>query len=116
MYIYDKDRIVKICVKFYEELYRSRRALANQDSHGDPTILPLPLTHHPYYSSEVEASLKRLKRNKALGDDNITGGILQRWRRGYKIKVLTDLFRTCLHHRQVPKAWKNALIVLRHNK
>ena len=32
------------------------------------------------------------------------------------IKVLTDLFNTCLHHQQVPKAWKNALIVLIHKK
>ena len=32
------------------------------------------------------------------------------------IQVLTDLFNTCLHHRQVPKAWKNALIVLIHKK
>ena len=26
MHIHDKDRIVKRCVEFYEELYRSRRA------------------------------------------------------------------------------------------
>ena len=32
------------------------------------------------------------------------------------IQVLTDLFSICLHHRQVPKAWKNALIVLIHKK
>ena len=63
-HIHDKDRIVKRCVEFYEELYRSRRASADQDSHDDrtttstidaPSILP----------SEVEASIKRLKRNKA---------------------------------------------------
>ena len=32
------------------------------------------------------------------------------------IQILTDLFNTCLHHQQVPKAWKNALIVLIHKK
>ena len=32
------------------------------------------------------------------------------------IQVLTDLFSTCLHHQLVPKAWKNALIILIHKK
>ena len=113
-HIHDKDRIVKRCVAFYEELYRSRRVSADQDSHHDrtttstidpPSILP----------PEVEASIKRLKRNKALGEDNITGGILQDGGDAM-IQVLTDLFNTCLHHKQVPKAWKNALIFLIHKK
>ena len=65
--------------------------------------------------SEVEASIKRLKRNKAPGEDNITGGILQDGGDAM-IQILTDLFNTCLHHQQVPKAWKNALVVLIHKK
>ena len=32
------------------------------------------------------------------------------------IQILTDLFNTCLHHQQVPKGWKNALVVLTHKK
>ena len=63
-HIHDKYRKVKRCVEFYEELYRSRRALADQDSLDDrtttstidlPSILP----------SEVVAPIKRLKRSKA---------------------------------------------------
>ena len=42
---------------------------------------------------------------------NITGGILQD-EGDAMIQILTDLFNTSLHHRQVHKAWKNALIVL----
>ena len=65
--------------------------------------------------SEVEASIKRLKCNKAPGEDNITCGILQDG--GYAmIQFLIELFKTLLHHRQVPKSWKNALIVLIHKK
>ena len=30
------------------------------------------------------------------------------------IQILTDLFHTYLYHRQGPKAWENALIVLIH--
>ena len=28
------------------------------------------------------------------------------------IQILTDLFNTCLHYRQVPKGWENALILI----
>ena len=76
---------------------------------------PLPLTNHPCCYQEVEASIKRLKHNKALGEDSITGGILQDGGDA-KVQILTDLFNTCLHHQQVPKAWKNALVVLIHKK
>ena len=113
-HIPDKDRTVKRCVEFYEELYTSKRASADQDLHDDqtttstidpPSILP----------SEVEASIKRLKRNKALREDNITGGILQDGGDAM-IQVFTDLFSTGLHHRKVPTACKNALIVLINKK
>ena len=99
-HIHDKDWIVKRCVEFYEELYRSRRASADQDLRDDrtttstidpPSILP----------SEVEVSIKRLKRNKAPREDKITGGILQDGGDAM-IQILTDLCNTCLHHRQVP--------------
>ena len=62
-HIHDKDRIVKRCVEFYDELYRLRRASADQDSRDDrtttstidpPSIIP----------SKFEASKKRLKHNK----------------------------------------------------
>ena len=65
--------------------------------------------------SEIEASIKRLKPNKALGEDNIAGGILQDGGKDI-IQLLTYLLSTCLHHCQVPKAWKNALIGLIHKK
>ena len=113
-YIHDKDQIVKRCVEFYGELYRSRRVSADQDSRDDrtttstidpPSILP----------SEVEASIKRLKCNKAPREDYITGGILQDGGDAM-IQILTNLFNTSLHHQQVPKAWKNDLVVLIHKK
>ena len=113
-HIHDKDRIVKRCVEYYKELYKSRRVSTDQDSHDDltmtstidpPSILPL----------EVEASIKRPKCSKAPGEDNMTSGILQDGGDA-TIQVLTYLFNTCLRHWQFPKAWKNALIVLIHKK
>ena len=113
-HIHGKNRIVKKCVEFYEELYRSRRPSADQDTHDDRTTTS---TFDPpsILLLEVEASIKRLKRNKAPEENNITDGILQD-RGDVMIQILTDLFNTCLHHQQVPKAWKNALIVLIHKK
>ena len=64
-HIHDKDRIVKRCVEFYEELYRSRRASADQDSCDDRTTFTIDPTF--LLSSEVEASMKRLKHNKSTG-------------------------------------------------
>ena len=101
--IHDKERIVKRCVEYYRELYRSRRASADQDSHDDPTTTST-IDPPSILPSKVEASIKRLKRKKAPREDNITGGIFQD--EGHAmIQVFTD---------QVPKGWKNALIVLIH--
>ena len=61
-YIHDKDRIVKRCVEYYEELYRSRRASADQDSHADPTTTST--IDPPSILSSVEPSLKRLNPTK----------------------------------------------------
>ena len=52
-HIHDKYWIVKRCVEFYKELYRSRRASADYESNGDPTMTS---TIYPPYllPSEVE--------------------------------------------------------------
>ena len=113
-HIHDKDRIVKRCVEFYEELHKSRRASADQDSRDDRTKTS-SIDAPAILRSEVEASIKRLKRNKAQGEDNNTGGILQDGGDAM-IHILTDLFNTCLCHQQVPKAWKNVLVVSIHKK
>ena len=111
-HIHDKDRIVKRCDEFYE-LYRSKRALSDQDSREDRTTTST--IDPPFVLPSVEASIKRLTRNKAPGEDNITGGFLLDVGDAM-IQILTDLFNTCLHRQQVLKGWKNALIVLIHKE
>ena len=88
-----------------EELTDSNGNPRTTSTIDPPSILP----------PEVEASTKRLKCNKTPGEDNITGGILQDGGDAM-MQVLTDLSNTCLHHHQVQKAWKNALIVLINKK
>ena len=53
-HIHDKDRIVKRCVEFYEELYKSRRASADQDSRDDRTTTS-SIDAPSILQSEVEA-------------------------------------------------------------
>ena len=101
--------MIKAC---REELYKSRRASADQDDSRDDRTTT---SSTDALQSEVEASIKRLKRSKAPGEDNITGGIIQDGGDAM-IQILTYLFNTYLHHQQVPKAWKNALVVLIHKK
>ena len=115
MHIHDKDRIVKRCVEFYEELYRSRRASADQDSHDDPTTTS---TIDPPSMLQIRSwgiNKETKAQSKHSGEVNITGGMIQDWG-DVMVQVLTYLFNTCLHHRQVPKAWENVVIVLMHKK
>ena len=61
----------------------------------------------------IHTTIRSWAINKAPGEDNIIGDILQDGGETM-VQVLTDLFNTCLHYCWVPKAWKNALIVLIH--
>ena len=56
-----------------------------------------------------------MKRDKALGEDNITGGILQDGGETI-VTILTNLFNRCLSEGRVPSSWKNAAVVLLHKK
>ena len=73
-----------------------------------------PLTHHPYYDQKLRHQ-KRLKPNKAPGEDNITEGILSRWRRCYDPSSHWSIQHMSASSTG-PKAWKNALIILIHKK
>ena len=46
------------------------------NSHDEDPTMTATIDSPSIPPSEVEASIKRLKRNKAQGEDNITGGIL----------------------------------------
>ena len=69
----DRNEILKICTRFYTELYSSTPQdqhpslkIANPDSSEDPSIM----------TSEVKKTLKEMKNNKAPGIDNLTSDIM----------------------------------------
>lgn len=72
--IEDRDRMIKKCEEFYTELCSTRRPQDQPFINGHYMVTgPLP----PILPSEVRNAVKRLKRDKAPGEDNITAGILQ---------------------------------------
>ena len=72
--IEDRDRLIRKCEEFYIKLYRTRRPQDQPftDVHYKETGQPPPIL--PF---EVRDAVKRLKRDKAPGEDNITTGTLQ---------------------------------------
>ena len=113
--IHNKDRIITRCVEFYQELYRSRIVPAQNVEPQQLFRTTVVDTLPEILPEEVEVSLKRLDRNKAPGDDNITGGMLLDGGATI-VSLLTKLYNQCLQLRQVPKTWQNAVMVLLHKK
>ena len=58
--MHDRDQITKKC-EFCEELYRSKRASADQDSRDDPTVMTSTIESPSILPSEVEASIRKTK-------------------------------------------------------
>ena len=61
--------------------------------------------------NEVQGAIKELKNNKSPGIDKISNELLK-----YAADILkcplSILFTKCLNNTDVPKSWKNALIIL----
>ena len=109
--IRDFNRMIQRCEEFYTKLYSTRQARQS-------SVLALPATYEPpppILPSEVRVAIKRLKRGKAPGKNNITTTVVQDGGQPI-IKALTQLFNRCLSDGRVPSSWKNASVVLIHKK
>ena len=103
--------MIQRCEEFYTKLYSTRQARQS-------SVLALPATYElppPILPSEVRVAIKRLKRGKAPGEDNITTAVLLDGGE-LIIKALTQLFNRCLSDGRAPSSWKNASVVLIHKK
>ena len=69
----------------------------------------------PILPTEVSAVIKRLKRNKAPGNDNITADVLKYGGEPI-IQMFTNMFKRCLSEGKLPNSWKNASVILIHKK
>ena len=109
--INNRDEIIKIAEEFYKNLYDSEDRPV--DVAQDQTNIAMPVPEVTI--GEIRSALKGTKRGKASGDDNLT--IDQIKDAGdFALNKLAKLFTKCLQCRTVPKAWKNATIILIHKK
>ena len=95
--------MIQRCDEFYTKLYSIRKARQS-------SVPALPATYEPpppILPSKVRVAIKRLKRGKAPGEDNITTAVLQDGGEPI-INSLTQLFNRCLSDGRVPSSWKNA--------
>ena len=70
-----------------------------------PSILP----------TELSAAIKRLKRNKAPGNDNITADVLNDGAEPI-VQMFTNMFIRRLSEGKFPNSWENASVTLIHKK
>ena len=77
----------------------------NTRSSPPPSILP----------TEVSAAIKRLKRNKAPGNDNTTADVLKDGGEPI-VQMFTNMFNMCLREGKLPNSWKDASVIIIHKK
>ena len=111
-HIHDRDRMIKRCEEFYTNLYSTKlpqwqpsMQIHNTRSTPPPPILP----------TEVSAAIKRLKRNKAPGNDNITADVLKDGGEPI-LQMFTNMFNRCLREGKLPNSWKDASVIIIHKK
>ena len=59
---------------------------------------------------EVKTAMKKMKRGKAIGTDNIP---IEAWRviGGKGIEILTDVFRQVMTKEKMPDEWRNSTLI-----
>jgi hypothetical protein len=75
-----------------------------------PNLLPLP----PTGTDEVEHALRKMKRSKAPGVDNITAKQITAATQGWGLHALHQLCQAAWEQEALPAEWKQAIIVSIH--
>ena len=104
MHIHDRDRMINRCEELYTDIYSTKlyQGQPSEQIHRNTRN-----THHPpILPTELCAAIKRLKRNKAPGNDNITADVLKDG--GEPIgEMFTSMFNRCLSDAKLPNSWTN---------
>ena len=106
--ISDKDKILKECRSFYEELYKSTTK-RNPDAAAQSENI------QPVLVSEIRFALHTMKKEKASGHDGLVVDYLKAAEEevvGRIASIFTDILRT----QQIPEDWKTGTVILLHKK
>lgn len=110
----DRREIMGCIEKFYKNLYKEcYMSIKDEEIHEPqlmedndiPDILP----------SEVETTLRSMRRGKAPGRDRVTAEMMQLGG-GAIVKAMAKLFTKCVQNKRIPLAWKNSIAVLIYKK
>ena len=101
--IQEQDKIMERIEELYSELYDSDQAVTIQT---DPEEVP------PIMAWEVEAALKKMKNGKEAGKDQVNIETLKAGDEKTIAKQLAKLYAKCITERRIPKAWKEANMVI----
>ena len=92
-HIHDQDRMIKRCEEFYTNLYRTKLPQGQPSLQIQRDTLKYPPP--PILPTEVSAAMKRLKLNKAPGNDNIAADVLKDGGEPI-VQMFTNMFNRCL--------------------
>ena len=111
-HIYDRDRMIKRCDEFYTNLYSTKLPQRQPSVQIRNTRSTPP---QPILPTEVSAAIKRLKRNKAPGNDSITAYVLKELGEPI-VQMFTNMFNRCFREGKLPNSWKDASVIIIHKK
>ena len=91
---------------FYQQLYK--KSITN---HETTQIEPSSIEIDPFTPQEVSNVMKKMKKNKAPGNDNLTTDIIEL---GGKetLENLTEAFNNILTSQIIPETWKEAKVII----
>lgn len=115
--IHNRDEILTIVEEFYTDLYESKtKPERENDNKTTEKIQNVGSEEQPDITmEEVQATIKDMKTNKATGDDDISIDMIREGGENLLSKI-TKLLNICLKEAEIPKAWKNANVILLYKK
>ena len=106
-----REEVLKVCAQFYQELYSSQTNNSNNTNDVSPDNSEAP----PFIEREVEETLKKMKQNKAPGNDQLTCDIIKLGG-NETLTQITKIFNTILKNKKIPPEWKEAKVIILHKK